>query len=478
MQILLVDDDINSRRAVAKFLRQIGHETTECDNAHDAIAEYSMRQYPMVLSDIRMPGMSGIELLKTISTFPCEYPSDIVLFTGYADADSAVEALRAGVYDYLLKPINAEELAKIVQRIEERQNKLREPGILDRNELLKPEANIFKPPEDNINQYSCAGIKVGVFSSSLRDNIKTALKLHTDPSIPVLIEGPTGTGKEIIAKFIHFGNDNDNDNRIKKPFIDINCATLSATLFESELFGYEPNSFTGSSKTGQRGKLDAANGGTLFLDELEALPLDLQGKLLRVIQEKEFYRVGGLQKIEIDVRIICATNVNLINKVQEGSFRSDLYYRLKVGHIELKPLAERPQEIIPLASLFLREFSLKKKKHFKYIAEEAADILIHHAWPGNVRELRNVIEWVVFMYDDIEVKAEHLSDMIQVRQILSTNENAVNKFCIELRQEGTTMEQVKKELILKVLDMHGGNRSAAARYLGISRRTIIEQLKN
>lgn len=473
MDILLVDDDKNSRNSVAKFLRQIGHNTIECDSAQTALREYASHEYPMVLSDIRMPGMSGLELLRMLSTFPNEYSSDIVLFTGYADAESAVEALKAGAYDYLLKPVNAEKLAAIVEKIEKHQILLRE----QRAHEMDADPTVTSEPQPDIhNQYVCAGVEIGVFSAASRENVNMALRYHQDPSLPVLIEGPTGTGKEIIAKLIHFGG--DNSDKVITPFVDINCATLSHTLFESELFGYEANAFTGSSKIGQKGKLDTANGGTLFLDELEALPLHLQGKLLRVIQEKEFYRVGGLKKIKVDVRIVCATNVELTKKIEDGSFRSDLYYRLKVGHIKLSPLSKRSEEIIPLTSIFLKEFSRQKKKHFQHISEEAANIFLHHTWDGNIRELRNVVEWVVFMFDDTELKAEHLSTFFKNGVSAPVkNELSPHVFSMELRPEGITMEEFKREVIQKVLEMHNGNRSATARYLGISRRSLIDQLK-
>lgn len=471
MNILLVDDDQNSRTVIAKFLRQIGHNVTECKTPQIALEKFSEHEYPMVLSDIRMPNMSGIELLKIIAATPQKYPSDVVLFTGYADADSAEVALRAGAFDYLLKPINAEELVSVIQKIEKRQNLLRQ----NEDTFVTEDKTSSVSFENSV--INCNGLNIGVYSNAMHKQIMLALKYHEDRSMPVLIEGPTGTGKEIIARLIHYGID-DSEAK-KRPFVDINCATLSPTLFESELFGHEPNSFTGSSKTGQKGKLDAANGGTLFLDELEALPLDLQSKLLRVIQEKEFYRVGGLQKIKVDIRIICATNVSLTEKVKTGEFRSDLYYRLKVGHVSLPPLNQQKEAILPLATMFMKEFSLQKRKHFKRISDKAADMLTQYSWDGNIRELRNVIEWVVFMYDDVEIKAEYLYDVISPKKpILNRNEPTNNVLCIELKPEGIDMKDVKLQLILKALELHDGNRSAAARYLGISRRSIIEYLKD
>ncbi|HWQ76321.1 MAG TPA: sigma-54 dependent transcriptional regulator, partial [Syntrophomonas sp.] len=469
-------DDKNSRKAVAKFLRQIGHNTTECDSAKHALIEFAAHDYPMVLSDIKMPEVSGLELLKTLSALPAQPKSDVVLFTGYADTESAVEALRAGAYDYLLKPVNAEELASVVEKVAQHQSYLRSRPI-DQAVSPSPEESDPGGMSGDMGVFQFADTSIGVFSAASRRIVNMALKYHTDRSLSILVEGPTGTGKEIIAKLVHFGGKPEEAGEAG-PFVDINCATLSHNLFESELFGYEPNAFTGSSKYGQKGKLDAANGGTLFLDELEALPLDLQGKLLRVVQEKEYYRVGGLKKIKTDVRIIGATNMELAQQVQDGSFRSDLYYRLKVGHIVLSPLCERSEEIIPLALMFLKNFSAQKRKHFKYINDDAADMLLHYPWQGNIRELRNLMEWAVFMYDDVELKPEHLASILQGPDIVNTEPGTAitNTFQLDLASDGISMKKFKELLIRKVMEINHGNKSATARYLGISRRSLINYL--
>lgn len=476
MNILIVDDDHNSRKAMAKFLRQIGHMTTECNNAQNALIEYAAKDYQMVLSDIRMPGGSGLELLKNLSTLPDRQKCEVVLFTGYADTDSAVEALRAGAYDYLFKPVNAEELAAIVEKIAQRQAFIRDSQQIVEVGGSKQENTICELDQLSTAEYPCQANNIGVFSTYARQVVDMALKYHMDRSLPILIEGPTGTGKEVIAKLIHFGS--GQHVNASKPFVDINCANISHNLFESELFGYEPNTFTGSSKYGQKGKVDVANGGTLFLDELEALPFDLQGKLLRFIQEREYYRIGGLKKIKVDVRIICATNVELEKKIKEGSFRSDLYYRLKVGHLVLRPLCERREEIIPLALMFLKEFSLKKRKHFKYINEKAAAILLSYRWPGNIREMRNLLEWVVFMYDDVELKPEHLTSLSQEPSIISSEDDSTIKTIrLDLMDDEFSLEEVKRIVICETLEMCQGNKSAAARHLGISRRTLLNYLQ-
>ena len=311
MNILLVDDDPNSRVSVGRFLRQLGHDVAEFNNAGDALDACAKNDYPMVLSDIKMPGMSGIELLRAIQSLPGGWRTDVVLFTGYGDMESSIQALREGAFDYLLKPVNAEELASITEKIAEHQALRRD------NKRLKEyfdEAVVAatRETQHELNRLKKMMLRssglgsVGIFCEEMKKIVDLAARYHADRLLPVLIEGETGTGKEIVARMVHYGNGDG-----VGPFVDINCATFNSNLFESELFGYDPGAFTGSLCKGQKGKLDMASEGTIFLDELEELPLGLQGKLLRVIQEKEFYRVGGLQKVKVDVRFICATNVNL-----------------------------------------------------------------------------------------------------------------------------------------------------------------------
>lgn len=483
MNILLVDDDKDSRRSIKRFLEKIGHHVTDCDDGKKAFQTYQNGDFPMVITDINMPKMNGIDLLRALKDLPGADETEVVLFTGYGNIETAIEALRLGAYDYLIKPLNVEELAIITERIAEHQFLLRENRVLNQHFDDKIKVVTAEKDEELTRiKRSLAeqlGIKtIGIFSPSMRLIFEIAQKYHTDRSIPVLIQGETGSGKEIIAKTIHYGEMVD-----ISPFIDINCAALSASLFESELFGYEPGSFTGGLTKGQKGKLDLAQGGTLFLDEIAELPLELQSKLLRVIQEKEFFRVGGLKKIKTDVRIICATNVDLEQKVQEGVFRKDLYYRLKVGHLVIPNLRHRTEDIIPLASMFLQDFTRQKGKGFKYISNDAAKILLEYTWPGNVRELRNVIELVVFMYDDIEIKPAHLSiitgsklnrpslDTKEEQRLLNTNDFLLPK-------EGFDLEDFTKQIINKTLKMHNGNKTDTARFLNISRKSLYTHLKH
>ncbi len=307
---------------------------------------------------------------------------------------------------------------------------------------------------------------IGIFSEEMFEIICHAEKYHTDRSIPVLIEGETGVGKEIIARIIHFGQGNS-----LLPFVDINCTALSSSLFESELFGYESGAFTGAVNCGKRGKLDCARRGTLFLDEVAEIPVELQAKLLRVLEEKHFYRVGGLHSISTDIRIVAASNLNIDKNVGAGTFRKDLYYRLKVGHIRIPPLRERRGDILPLAQMLLRLSSEKRNKGFRNISSAACELLLNHPWPGNVRELKNLMEWATFMYDAPLLLAEHIQHRLTIPGDTP------------LPQPPSSMEKiiVKKNLtamdIMNAINRCGGNKTRAARALGISLRTLYNRLE-
>lgn len=484
MYILLVDDDENSRQWIGRFLQQLGHHVVECESGESALDAFPTKDFGMILSDIRMPGISGIELLQTIYRNPGKPETDIVLFTGHGDMETAITALRSGAYDYLLKPINLEELAVLTERIAEHQALLRENKRLTNNferEVKTATAETRKELSDlkSMMAKSVGLANIGIFSDSMRQIAAQADKYHTDRSIPVLIQGETGTGKEIIAKMIHFG-----ESAHPLPFVDINCAAFTSSLFESELFGYEAGAFTGGLSKGQKGKLDLAAGGTLFLDEIGEMPLELQSKLLRVIQEKTYYRVGGVKKLETDVRIICATNVDLADMIAQGKFRKDLYYRLKVGHIILPPLRERTEEILPLAQSFLQEFSHARKKHFGAIGATAAKQLKAYSWPGNIRELRNVMEWITFMYDDTEVRPEYLGIMFRANEHLPaelpstpcSEVNVIDPNNFSLPSGSFDLNKFNDNVIQKALLMNKGNKTETANYLNMSRRILCYKL--
>lgn len=315
---------------------------------------------------------------------------------------------------------------------------------------------------------------IGIYSEVMKEIFRKAGKLHADRSIPVLIEGETGTGKEVVARYIHYG-----DGSVTAPFIDLNCAAIAPSVFDSELFGYEAGAFTGGIPGGQKGKLDIAAGGTLFLDEIAEMPVSLQSKLLRVIQEKEFYRVGGLKKIKVDVRFICATNAEINKKIADGTFRKDLYYRLNIGQIYMPPLRERKEEIIPLAMMFLNEMAAKKGKLFRKISKEAVDLLLFHDWPGNIRELKNAVEWAMLMGDDYELKPAHLAILNEARNdgVPKTSHSSIDIHNFLLPPDRLPLNDYVNNVIRKALDMHQGNKTETAKYLGISRRSLYCRLK-
>lgn len=482
MNILLVDDDHDSRTHVGEFLRELGHHVIECDNGHDGLEVFCAGEFHMVLSDIKMPRVSGIELLRRLSSLPSRPDFDVVLVTGYGDMESAIEALRAGAYDYLLKPVNVEELAAITERIAERQALRRENKILNEKFEVVVKAATEETRRELLllRKAYCESVGLGnivIFSEAMKRVFQQAQKLHADRSIPVLIEGETGTGKEVVARFIHYGTGD-----VTTPFIDINCAAIMPGIFESELFGYEAGAFTGGLSKGQKGKLDMAMGGTLFLDEITEIPVNLQAKLLRVIQEREFYRVGGLKKIKTDVRIICATNADIENKMGQGSFRQDLYYRLNVGRIYLPPLRHRQEDILPLAEMFLTRFAREKGKSFRTIGDEAAKMLLSYKWPGNVRELKNVVEWAVLMWDDRELKPSHLGilqkDNKKGTPVETARAGAIDYKSFVLPPHCLPIEEYINNIFIEALKLNSGNKTKTAKYLGISRRSLYCRLKH
>ncbi|MDD2422271.1 MAG: sigma-54 dependent transcriptional regulator [Heliobacteriaceae bacterium] len=480
LNILLVDDEQMSRCYLAEFLQKMDHQVVEAADGVEALAVLVAGDFHLVLTDIRMPRMSGLELLQQIRSGQGEQKPDVVLFTGYSEVETAVEALRAGAYDYLLKPINIKELVSVIERVTEHQALIRENAVLtSRFEVAVAAATAGTRQElSHLKKAYSRQIgldQVGVFSATMKAVFAQAVKLHRDRSIPVLIEGETGTGKELIARWVHYG-----EEMVVAPFVDLNCAALAPNIFESELFGYEPGAFTGGLPKGQKGKLDLAAGGTLFLDEVAEIPVSLQAKLLRVLQEKEFFRVGGLKKYRTDARIICATNANIEKRVALGEFRRDLYYRLNVGRIYIPPLRQRRDDIIPLAEMFLRQLAREKAKGFRRISPAAAAMLVAHGWPGNVRELKNVIDWAVLMADDVELKPAHLGilpgagggpDQARAGWFVLGDDN------FSLPDTNFSLVALNQAVIKKALQKHDGNKTRTAKYLGLSLRSLSYRLQ-
>jgi len=483
MQVLFVDDEPLGREIIADHLENhLGHDVTQCDSGEKALKLFGQIHHRLVMTDIRMPGIDGIELLKRIKKSPEGRTTDIVLITAHGDMSTAIAALRAGAYDYLNKPIELDELDAVVNRVVEHQALIKENYELTHffnekvEEATRETNTLLEQLRSSYAEITGIG-EVGVFSDSFRRIIDMLGRLREDRNMPVLIEGETGTGKEIIARLIHLS-----DDKHRGPFVAINCSTIPANLVESELFGYEGGAFTGAKKAGQSGKFELARNGTVFLDEISDMPLEIQPKLLRVMQERDYYRVGGLRKIKLEAQVICASNNNLKTLVEEGKFREDLYYRLNVGRVLIPPLRERREEIKPLALMFMERFAARRNRNFKTISPEVIEILENYSWPGNIRELQNVLERLVLLYDDIEVKPAHLEFLISMdnhRPYSSEAFGAANSkdsLLIKFPEEKLSLEDIESEVIRKVLDKFNGNRSKAADYLGITRQTLRKKI--
>ncbi len=493
MKILIVEDEYESRRELIQFIvNHTGHEVSEAGNGVEALQLLKQQSFQMMLTDIRMPEMNGLQLLETIQRNPLGSDMDIVMMTSYADIDTSIKSMRLGARDYLIKPISLSELEVLIYQVAERHSLLTENRELKQHLDEKVEEVIGETRQryKELQRAYAEVVGIGqivVQSRRMRDIIQQVEQYHTDRAIPVLIEGETGTGKEIIARLIHYGKE-----CVSTPFISLNCSAIAPTLFESELFGYEGGAFTGSSQKGQRGKLELAERGTVFLDEIGELPLEMQPKLLRVLQEKEFYRVGGLKQIKLNVRLIFATNQNLPELVRSHKFRKDLFYRLNVGRIILPPLRERKEEIVPMAHLFLHEFTTQKKRQFIDFTPEAEQMLERYNWPGNVRELRHAIERVVVLHNRPKVQADDLQFILE-NDIFLPQENPSAPLAdtdkppmkidlsrnidIKLPEDELNLDLLEKFIVAKTLDKFNGNKTKAAEYLGLTRSALRSRME-
>jgi len=444
-KVLIVDDDESVRRVVQLQLEEVGYQVLTASDVGSGLELVEQQAPALVITDLRMPGGSGVDLLHRIRV---DHPETIVIIiTAFGTVQTAVEAMKAGAYDYVTKPIDFDELILIVNRALEHQSLIEEVRTL-RNALDE------KYGFESIVGHSRALVRVLEVASRVAQRDST-----------VLINGETGTGKELLARAIH-----QNSRRKERPFITINCGAIPKDLLESELFGHTRGSFTGALAT-KKGKIEMADGGTLFLDEIGEMPLELQVKLLRLIQNGEIEKVGATEPAHVDVRIIAATHRNLQALIQDGTFREDLYYRLAVVPLEIPPLRERPDDIPELVQhLFLKA----RQKHDLPKLKLPSALLPHFAgyrWPGNVRQLENAIERLVVLALGDEITVGDLPDYLQ-RQ--STGLDAIQ---FELPAHGISLEAIEKELILKALQKFDWNQTQAAKYLDISRRTLIYRME-
>jgi len=483
MKILVVDDEPISLASLGDLITMLGYEPVLCEDASVALKHCAETYYPVIITDVCMPGIDGLELLERVKKTKVTSTSDVIIITGHGEIDTAVKALRLGGYDFLRKPLDARELAAVVERSVEHQALLLENLELSQHcdrRIQEATTDLQRDLEDMREQFRRVTGVGSIVASSLcmRQIITDARLYHANTDVPVLIEGETGTGKEIVARLIHHGEDG-----FKAPFVDINCSAISENLFESELFGYEAGAFTGSDRKGSKGKLEAAAKGSVFLDEIGDLPLHIQPKLLRVLESRTFYRVGGLKKIPLEARIICATNCNLEKMVEAGTFRRDLYHRLKIGYFNILPLRKRKEDIAPLAQLFLTEEARAKKKRFRVVSRAALDLLKAYPWKGNVRELKNVIERAVLVYDGDELKTEHLAFLAPRQEGNIGRGLSFGLFDLaemSLPDEPFDLDiflsELKRQIVVKAVGQFDNNKTQAAKFLNWDRNKIYRLL--
>ncbi|MFC1823561.1 sigma-54-dependent transcriptional regulator [Thermodesulfobacteriota bacterium] len=443
--ILVVDDDSGHRTMLRTLLTGWGYIILEADDGSTAIERVHEKAFDMILMDIRMIKVSGLQALSEIKAFNPAIP--VIIMTAYSSVETAREALKNGAYDYLTKPLDFDELRLTLERAMEHTH------LREENRLLKESLGSHFDRQNIIGR-----------SPAMAKLLETVAQVAPTEAT-VLVTGDSGTGKEMLAGALHF-----NSHRKEGPFVKINCAAITETLLESELFGHEKGSFTGAHRR-KEGKFRQAHGGSLFLDEISEMSLAMQVKLLRVLQEREVTRVGGEDVLKVDVRVIAATNRDLHSEIREGRFREDLYYRLNVVTLEIPLLKERKEDIPLLAEHFLRIFSEKNRKVIKGFTPQAMDRLLRYDWPGNVRELMNAVERGVVLALSNYLDEPDLPFVADER--LSEGEAAAKGMV----QTDLPLDEVEKATILQTLESTGGNKSETARRLGITRRTLHKKLK-
>ncbi len=442
-RILVVEDDKNSLSGLLKLLQREGYETSGAISAYEALALMETQHYDIVLSDMKLPGLGALSLIDEIRKKDTEIP--IVIMTAYSSIENAVAAIKRGAEEYLTKPLNIDALKRTLKKIGERQLLLKE------NEALKvrlEKKNAFQEFIGNTKE-------MRKMFSTIRDVAPS--------TATVLICGETGVGKELVAQAVHRLSPQKGG-----PFTVLHCAALAGGVLESELFGHDKGSFTGALYT-RKGRFEMAHQGTLFLDEVSEMSLQVQVKLLRVIETGQFERVGGEVTKEVDVRLLAATNKDLTKEVAEGRFRKDLYYRINVIKIDIPPLRDRRDDIPLLTDYFLIHYAQKNNKNIKGVSPEVMKLLKDYNWPGNVRELENAIERAVVLSKKNVIETEHLPSNL-------THSGETTSPYLQLRV-GTPLKDVEKEVILKTLELTGGNKTDAAKLLGVSTRKIEYKVK-
>jgi two-component system, NtrC family, response regulator len=449
-RLVVIDDEVNAAAALETLLKEDGYEVARAHDARSGLSLLEKTEPDVVLTDLRMPGMDGIELLAKIKEIRPE--TMVILMTAYGTVKTAVKAMKLGAEDYLSKPIDVEELEVVLQK------------ALDRKGLVEEARSLRERLEHKYRLDNLVGESPEMLS------VFKTIRQVAPSSASVLLLGESGTGKELFAQALH-----QNSPRRNKPFIKVACAALPETLLESELFGHEKGSFTGAVYT-RAGRFEAADGGTLFLDEIGDITPTVQVKLLRFLEEREFERVGGNKTFKVDVRIVAATHRDLKKKLEEGTFREDLFYRLNVIEIHIPPVRERPGDIPLLAHHFLRKYADANGKDIKVISDDVLALLLAHDWPGNVRELENAMERAVVLTSEGVLTPSHFPTLRRAAGA-DAPKPAAGMAALGVRIPGSTLADLEREAILRTLEAVGGSTSKAAAILDISARKIQYKLK-
>ena len=460
--ILIVDDDDNMREAMKETVLRLNINVDTAENGRKGFEMATKKVYDLIISDMRMPEIDGLSMFEMLKATGIKTP--VCFVTAYGSVTGAVEALKIGAYDYILKPFSPEVIEELIRRT---------------FELSDAAAGEKVQQEQDHNQ------KGTVYKSAYMEHVFSLAKDVAESEATVLITGESGTGKEVLARFIH-----ENSGHAKGPFVAVNCAAIPENLIESELFGYEKGAFTGAVNK-KLGKFETADGGTILLDEIGEIPIHLQAKLLRVLQEKEVERLGALKPSKINTRVLATTNRNLKEMSQEGTFREDLYYRLNVISMELPPLRDRKEDVADLSSFFIKKYSEINKKAVKPLSDDALKALQSYDWPGNVRELEHTIERAVVLSKTNEITSKDLflhgitiagfKSKPETENIVEEKEEVKKTADISSDESmggtvGRTIADVEQELILKTLQDVSGNRTKAAEILGITVRTLRNKL--
>ena len=440
MKILIVDDDPQSLSSTSRILEHAKHEVMSVSSGTDALARLKSSLPDLIVTDVRMPGMSGMQFVEAYQKQGLTIP--FIVMTAFGEVQDAVWAMKMGAVDFLLKPFKRQDLCDAVDQITIR---------MEKSKVRKP----------------TAGSVLLVGSSLSMQKLKMLITQVAATDASVLVLGESGSGKELVSKMIH-----EQSSRAKAPFVALNCAAIPENLMESELFGYEKGAFSGADQA-RAGLIEAANGGTLMLDEIGDMPISLQPKLLRVLETQTVRRLGSVQEKKLNVRVIAATHQNLLERVKQGLFRQDLYYRLEVMPLTVPPLRDHAEDIPELTQFFLEKYSREHKKSIQGIDSEAQAMLMNHTWPGNIRELSNILERAVVLNSSQNIQAVDLPFHFAVEKTSAANAHNDSNITIPL---GMSLKEIEDILIQKTLVLTKGDRAQAAKLLGVNERTIYRRI--